>query len=227
MATLRVSWPRDAAADQTAGSFATKTFTPHRLTAQYKMRVEELHVLQGMESALRGDLRSALGEVLDKQIVGAGDAQVRGLLATSAHGGLSDVDNPTDIVNMSIMESVFLAPIDGKHAVGEGDIRYLIGPTTYRKLFQLSDNGVRPFNAFKPRAQVTAHLPAPASNIESGIAVTQRGPVLVAPIWQGVELIRDPYTDAAKGQVTITAIALYAFGIVRKDGATRIKFKNA
>ena len=214
-------------ADETAGTFSTKVFSPKRLTASYRMRREDLAVLAGMESALRGDLRAALGEVLDEQIIGAGDAQVRGLLATAANGGLADVVNPV-VVTVSLMETEFLNPIDGKHATREEEIRYLIGADSYRTLYGLEQSGTRPFDKFKPRAQVSAHIPAKTgANIEQGIAVTQRGPVLVSPVWQGVEIIRDPYTAAAKGEVVLTAVALYNFGIVRGDGATRLKFKLA
>ena len=215
-----------AAADETAGAFSTKVFSPKRLTASYRMQREDLAVLAGMESALRGDLRSALGEVLDKQIIGAGDGQVRGLLATAANGGLADVVNPA-VVTVALMETEFLTPIDGKHATREEEIRYLIGADTYRTLYGLEQSGVRPFNPFKPRAQVSAHIPAKAANIQQGIAVTTRGPVLVAPVWQGVEIIRDPYTAAGKGEIVLTGIMLANFGIVRDDGATRLKFKLA
>ena len=217
---------KEGAADETAGSFTTKTFSPKRLTASYRMAREDLAVLRGMESALRGDLRSALGEVLDKQIIGAGDAQVRGLMATAANGGLADVTNPTDAVTVALMEDTLLAPLDGRHARSEGDVRYLVGADSYRKLQGLGESGRRPFDKFKPRTQVSAHIPAQTNGkIQQGIAVTQRGPILVAPVWQGVEIIRDPYTSASKGEIVLTAIALYNFGIVRKDGATRLKFK--
>ena len=49
----------------------------------------------------------------------------------------------------------------------------------------------------------------------------------VAPVWQGLELIRDPYTHAAKGQVSITAVALWAFSLIRSDAYVRRAFKVA
>ena len=49
----------------------------------------------------------------------------------------------------------------------------------------------------------------------------------VAPVFSGVELIRDPYTNAAKGQVAVTAVMLTDFAILR-TGAYRIeKIKSA
>ena len=215
-----------AAADETAGTFTTKTFAPKRLTAAYRVAREDLAVFSGMETALRADLRSSLGEVLDKQIIGLGDAQVRGLLATAANGGLADVTNPSDTTTIALMESGLLAPLDGKHATSEGEIRYLIGADTYRKLQGLAESGVRPFDKFKARTRVSAHIPAKSGgNIQQAVAVTTRGPIAVAPVWQGVEIVRDPYTSAGKGEIVLTAIALYNFGIIRSDGASRLKFK--
>ena len=217
-----------AAADETAGAFTTKTFSPKRLTAAYRMQREDLAVLRGMESALRADLRSALGEVLDKQIIGAGDAQVRGLLATAANGGLADETNPSDAVTAASLIPTLLEPLDGRHATQESEIRYLIGADTYRKLVTLSDTGRPVFDAYKPRTRVSAHVPAKTNgNIQQAIASTTRGPIMVAPVWQGVEIIRDPYTSASKGEIVLTAIALYNFGIVRESGAFRLKFKLA
>lgn len=216
-------------ANETAGSFGTRTFSPKRLTAAYRVAVEDLAVLKGMEAALRNDLRSALGEVLDRVIVGAGGAQVRGMLATAANGGLADVTDPTDVVSTTVVDATLIAPIDGKHATEEGEIRYLIGAETYRTLFGIYDanSGERVFDRYKARSRVSAHIPAKdgTTKVQQGVAVTQRGPIMVAPVWQGVQIIRDPYSAADDGEVILTAVMLANFGIVRSDGASRLKFK--
>lgn len=216
-----------AAADETAGAFTAKSFKPVRLTASYRMTIEDLAVLRGMEASLRADLRGALAEVLDKQVIGLGDGNVRGILAAADNGGLADVTAATSVVTVALMETGLLGPLDGKHATTEGEIRYLMGADTFVKLYGLTESGTRPFDKFKGRVQVSAHVPAAdaTSKASETIAVTQRGPVMVAPVWQGVEIIRDPYTAAAKGEVVLTAAMLANFGIVRKDGATRISFK--
>ena len=38
----------------------------------------------------------------------------------------------------------------------------------------------------------------------------------VAPVWEGIRLIRDEITGAAKGEVALTAISLVSFGVLRK-----------
>ncbi len=49
----------------------------------------------------------------------------------------------------------------------------------------------------------------------------------VAPVWEGVQLIRDEVTAAAKGQIAVTAVALWGFKILRSDGFERLRFKVA
>ena len=47
----------------------------------------------------------------------------------------------------------------------------------------------------------------------------------VAAVWEGLELIRDPYSGAAKGQVALRAIALWDFAILRADAFKRIRVR--
>ena len=44
---------------------------------------------------------------------------------------------------------------------------------------------------------------------------------MVAPIWQGVEIIHDEITKAANGQIVLTAVLLHAVKILREDGFER------
>lgn len=39
----------------------------------------------------------------------------------------------------------------------------------------------------------------------------------IAPVWQGITMIRDPYTDASKAQIVLTAHMLFDFVIRRTD----------
>ena len=72
-------------------------------------------------------------------------------------------------------------------------------------------------------------MPAPASNVQQAVVsrTAGGGPNAVAPIWQGLELIRDPYSGAAKGDVSVTAIMLWNFQVIRTDAYARAAFKVA
>ena len=49
----------------------------------------------------------------------------------------------------------------------------------------------------------------------------------IAPVWRGVEMIRDPYTSASKAQVRLTLIAFFSFKILRETGWQLWKARTA
>lgn len=222
---------KDAEVDADAATFTPKQFNPLRLTARYLFRVEDTAALAGMEPALRGDLRMALQEKMDSEIVnGAGGAdEIKGLLAVAANGGLADVADPAAVVNAARLVDTYAALVDGRYAKAQADIRMAIGAATFAKVASLTLGDAWAFDRYAAQTRVEALLPAAAANVQQAIAAKTRAPGLyaVAPVWQGVELIRDPYTNAAKGQIALTAVALWNFGIVRPNGFVRVKFKLA
>ena len=46
----------------------------------------------------------------------------------------------------------------------------------------------------------------------------------VAAVWEAGELIRDPYTEAAKGEVALTLCYLWDFGLPRPSNFARVTF---
>ena len=77
----------------------------------------------------------------------------------------------------------------------------------------------------------SVYLPDPASNIQGALThagnTNMRGDSIAA-VWPAIELIRDPYTAAAKGQVALTAITLWdAYTAFRSGAYQRLKFKIA
>ena len=56
---------------------------------------------------------------------------------------------------------------------------------------------------------VSSRAPSVASMAQKGIVVRQRGSQIVeVPTWQGIDLIRDEFTEAKKGQIILTAFML-------------------
>ena len=231
---------KGAEVDADAATFTPVTFNPLRLTARYLFRIEDLAVFAGMEASLRGDLRMALTEAMDNQILN-GDGQapnVDGLLATAANGGLADVANnsqnavdgsPNAVVTAASMVATYAAQVDGRYAKAADAIRVAIGAATYAKFAPLVQGDAFVFDRYAGRTRVEALLPAAAANIQQAVVAKTGAPgtYAVAPMWQGVELIRDVYSGAAKGEVAVTAIALWNFGVIRSAGFKRLKFKLA
>ena len=188
----------------------------------------------GLESALREDLSRAISDQLDKQVVGLGDARVRGFLATAAHGGLADYADPGDVVTFGAAAEQAARGVDGKYAGAEGELSWVVGVGTYTKLAGLiqSNDSVSATERLRRLLRdfmASANIPAVASTIQSGIiaklGAMDSGMNAVAPIWEGLRLIRDEVTNADKGQIQVTAVCLHNFKVLRADGFVRTKLK--
>ena len=239
------------AADAGAAKFDVVNATPHRLSGRYVFDLEGVATLGGMlESTLRADLRLAMGFALDSQILG-GDgtgANVSGLLkqlTLEAPPGAAGAFNANDValLNWQGYREIFTMGLDGKYARMESDIRLLIGTDTYniaRNSFRAGNNAERDAiesaAAIGGRSRHSFMLPAPAvatispknanssKKVQSAIRATENA--AVAPVWQGITMIRDPYSAAGKAQVILTAHMLYDFILRRKDGWKRYAIRT-
>ena len=125
--------------------------------------------------------------------------------------------------------------VDGKYAGGEDECAWIVGTASYRKLAALiqsndSTSATERLRRLLRDFMASANIPAAASNIQQGILAKLGGDAMlnaVAPIWEGLKLIRDEITNAAQGQIAITAVCLHNFKIVRPDGFARTKLKLA
>jgi len=219
-----------AAKDAEAATFKVETLEAIRLTARYLFRVEDLAKLRGMEDALRADLRAAMSDAMDAQVL-AGDGT-----APNVAGFLNALTAPEDPAAVATFASILaaqVAGVDGKHAHGLGDVRMLVGPATYKlaagKFNAAGDVASTDYLAqHSGGVRTSANVPAPASNVQGAITYSTGGAgSAIAPVWEGLELIRDPYTNAASGEIAVTAIALWAFKIVRTAPYAWQKFKLA
>ena len=205
------SLAKDGAAPSTAGAFRLDTRTPKRVSGQFEVRVEDLALLPGMEESLRGAIDMVLGEALDKQVfTGNGtDPNFSGVFVTTANVAIASA-----VETFKTGVSRFAALVDGQYAYAPSDMRAVIGVDTYSLyagLFQGSTN-VSLYDYLVDKLgglRVSKRVPAKASSGQKGIvALTAGSQPIRVPVWQGVQLIRDPFTGAGKGQVTVTALLL-------------------
>ena len=76
--------------------------------------------------------------------------------------------------------------------------------------------------------RVSANLPAPASRYRHGFDIQDSADrELLLRYGKVCSLIRDPYTEAATGRVSLTAVALWNFQVVRSAAYNLSKFKLA
>ena len=229
---------RGASPDAGAAKFGVVDATPKRLTGRYVLDLEGVAEMGGLlESTLRADLRMEMGFQLDNQIInGSGQAnQVTGLLAA-----LTDVPypalagaakDPAQLTWESAREMLYTL-LDGKFARTEADIRLLVGDSTYQRLRSVYRDGATASNvdgidalrAMGASVRRSFLIPAESAFLASATKREQHllwaaeAGAAVAPVWQGITMIRDPYTEAGKAQVVLTAHMLFDFVLRRKDG---------
>lgn len=201
----------DAAADATAAAFTLTKRTPTRITGQFVVRIEDIALFPSMESDLRRAIGRAIADSVDKQVIN-GDGTAPNL--TGLFGVATDVSAAGSVETFATGVARIAALVDGTHANGWGDIRLLIGSDTfelYASLFQSNgDMSLYDYLAGKLGAvRVSDKGPAKASNAQKGLALLgAQGQAVQVPVWKGMELISDPYTNAAKGQRIVTAVML-------------------
>ena len=203
----------DGAAAQTAAAFTLTKREPKRITGQFLIRLEDLALLESMEEDLRRGIASAMANSLDAQVIG-GDGSGANLDGLFNQATNVAVDGTKETFGTAIER--LAGVVDGTHANGFGDIRALIGVATfalYAAIFANSNKGdISAYDHLTSKLgmlRVSTRVPAVASNGQKAIAVLgAQGQPITVPVWTGVELIVDPYTQAAKGQRVVTAISL-------------------
>ena len=231
---------RGAEPDAGAAKFDVVDANPHRLTGRCVLDLEGVAEMGGLlESTLRADLRMEMGFQLDSQVLlGTGAAnQVTGLINQLAldepPGAAAAKDAPA--LTWANAKQIATDGLDGKFARMESDIRLLIGGATYsksRQLYRTDDSEMDAITALRGLGTTVRRsflIPAPAKvriagqsadstkKHERAIANSEPG-AAVAPVWQGITMIRDPYTSAGKAQIVLTAHMLFDFVMRRKDG---------
>ena len=216
-----------AAAAETAGAFTVSDADPRRITGSFKILKEDIAKMEGLEDALNQNLSAVLSDEWDKQAInGNGTApNLNGLLAQ-----LTDPAAPASgAETFDRYLEAFASHIDGLFAVDEMGVRGLVGPQTYRHMAASLRTGNAADQTFSQywRAnggglRSTRRIADPASNIQMAV-VRRANPagdrIAVSPVWSGVEIVRDPYTGAGKGEIVVTGCVLVGGVVLLRSGA--------
>lgn len=180
-----------------------------------------------LEQAVRRDMNGAMGQEMDRvAFLGTGaDGQPLGVITGAATYGIT-----ATAINAAPSWSAFRAAvvrfITGNAATGPGDVRALIRPEVWDTLdgILVGDGGFkfeydRLTEALGSVAMSSNALAAPAGDplATSALLTTTAGgvsPFFVAT-WGAVDLIRDPYSDAAAGGLRLTALATMDITVAR------------
>jgi hypothetical protein len=226
----------DAAKEATAGAITPNVLSPKRLSARFQYRLEDEATTRGLDAAFRRDLRAGMIDAMSGQIIGAGNANVRGFLATPTNGGLdAGVAPPATLVDFADAAKSLASGVDGIYAGSEAELVWLIGTKSYELLAAAFPGTGDRSAAERVRRMArgfmaSAHLPDATGMIQDGIlakvgAVTRTA---VAPIWEGIRILpADVSTAATTGRVNVTAIAFSNFAILRKAAFIRTRTRVA
>lgn len=217
---------KSAPADEAAGAFTVGSARPRRVTGSFRFTLEDAAVLAGMEDALRNNLGMVLSDAADNQAVngsGAGDGTINGLIAQ-----LGNIAAPANgIETFARYVAAAASHVDGLYAVDLMGVRQLVGPQTYRQaagVFRANETDMTAESWIRTMTgglRTSRRIPNPTANVQTAI-VRRANPagdrVAVMPTWQGVELIRDPYSGAPKGEVVVTGIVLMGDVVLLRGG---------
>ena len=230
---------KDQAAGDTAWTVGVTEMKPKRNAATLKFSIEDTARIPGLESALTRDLRMALVEGIDRAIF-LGDAG-----ATGADADITGLQTAANVVEKTITQTnkvkgpnvleLFAELIDGKAAMTPAQLRavFAVGANTLWA-HTLANTGASVDTTIGEFLSRFGLMWVTRGDIEPNTGNGKFGAFLglgrglegagVAAVWEAGELIRDPYTDAAKGTVNLTLCWLWDFGLPRPANFARVKF---
>ena len=229
---------REAAADA-AWTVGVSELKPTRNAARLVFSVEDAARIPGLESALTRDLRMALTEGVDRAVFlgdsGANEdtADITGLQTAA---GLTErtITQSAKVTGEGVLKA-FGGLIDGKHAMTAADLRVVLAVGANTLWFgERANSGASSDTHIGELMRRLGLSWVTRADIETATTADKFGGFVglgrgiegagVAAVWEAGELIRDPYSGAAKGEVALTLSYLWAFGLPRASNFARLKF---
>ena len=202
---------KDADAPATAAAVTLVNQSPVRIAGSFEVRVEDLAVMPSLESALSETLQGSMSNELDEQIFNGAAGELNGLLVQA-----TNVTAATSVESYTTGIARFAGLVDGKHAYDLSDLRAVIGSKTfalYAGLFANSNKGDMSLFDYLKMAlgsiRVSDRVPAVSATAQKGIVVLSAAAEMPKiHVCDAMQVIRDPYSGAAAGKVTLVSTAL-------------------
>ena len=198
---------KDGTAPATAAAVSLVNQSPVRIAGSFEVRVEDLAVMPTLEAALSEAMQGSLSNELDEQTFNGAAGELNGLLTQS-----TDVAAASSVETFATGIARFAALVDGRHAYDLGDLRAVIGSKTFALYAGILSGDVSLFDYLSMHLgsiRVSDRVPAVASSAQKGIVVLSASstPPKIH-VWDAMQIVRDPYSGAGVGKVTLTATAL-------------------
>ena len=199
----------DGTAPATAAAVSLVNQAPVRIAGSFEIRVEDLQVMPSLEAALSEAMQGSLSNELDEQTFNGASGELNGLFTQA-----TDVSAASAVETYATGIARFAALVDGRHAYDLSDLRAVIGSKTfalYAGVF--SGNGDVSLFDYLTRIlgsiRVSDRVPIVASSAQKGIVVLSSSAEMPKiHVWDAMQIVRDPYSGAGVGKVTLTATAL-------------------
>lgn len=225
-----------------AWTIGPQTLKPKRLTGRYEFTAEVSASVIGLEEALRRDLRDAVMAQASNQLLN-GDGT--GANVTGFYSRLAAPATPAAEATYADYARSPASVVDGLHGDMEGQTGVVLGTDVYRHaagVFQAGSGeaGIEAINRRCRSCRASVFVPdAPDSGADQDVS---KGNVLhaagpnggpgrgdsIAAVWPTLAVIRDIYTQAAKGATVLTYIMLWdCYTALRADAYKRVAFKLA
>ena len=228
---------KEQLAADAAWTIGVTELKPKRNAVRLLFSIEDAARIPGLETALTRDLRMALTEGVDRAIF-LGDATANpnaGAIVGLQTAAITEqtITQANKILGTGTL-AAFTGLVDGIHANGLGDLNVVASVGAWR----LWENTI--INAGIDNMTLAAFLRmaglswSARGEIDANTANNDFGAFIgrsvgidgagVAAVWESGELIRNPYSGAAKGEVALTLCYLWDFGLPRTSNFARVKF---
>ena len=225
-----------ASLDAVVGTVRNTDISPARVTARMQIAREDIALIPGYQTGWENDLRGALMLERDRMILN-GQAAVNNVSPAVAgilmDANITDPTNPGDIATyidyLNAFDDVDTYSDDGSN------IRVITNADVFKHARGLSVGpAASAFGLLRDRAEMGAGrfrqseaMPATAATIGKAISarIGHRG--AVSPIWNRIEIINDPYTNASEGLIHLTAYILTNVGIADPKVYRHLEYKTA
>jgi HK97 family phage major capsid protein len=185
----------------------------HTLGAHMRISRKAVKQTGGLEEAIRRDMAAAIGAELDRAIlVGSGaDGQIEGLVSLATEGG-------TWAPTWSAVRDEVVAFMEANAISTPGAVRMAITPAMWSDLDDaIWDEG----SGITEWQRLTGGMGVPVLSTQMAadtalLTVTAGGlsPAYLG-IWGGVDMIRDPFTDAQSGGLRLTGLLTVDLAVPR------------
>ena len=200
---------KDKAAPGTSGTITSTTAEPKRISGFLEFRVEDAAVLAGLESALRENLNGSLGNAFDALIINGQAAVADTVSAVPGFFSTSPVVTAATAEAVSTEFTQYVSKmasgIDGLYATGPGAVRLLTSPEVLADMLAVIQTNTA-ISAYEHISRVFGGVQssdriAHPANVGPGMlrlsSIMEQA--AVAPLWQGVTLIRDENHECRQG----------------------------